>query len=180
LEVSGWQYDEMEALIQNTPGGPEWFAEHVGLKVEAFVMEDLQDIYVFFGPLERLLKWKNANKHKLGEYDRVIHAYEHHKLQGVRAIVKRVYDIDNDRTWYWNNRYRDDVRSTLENIYHLETRNGNTHFEDLPEEEQIRLWTKKRKYEIFWREVPRDQQNEILKQGKTHPAHPEYEETANA
>lgn len=180
LKVSAWQYDEIEAIVNWNPGGPEWFAEHVELEIQAYAIENLPDVYIFFGPIERMDRWKAKNQNLFKEYDRVLHASQANKLQGSRAIVKRVYDIDGDRTWYWNNRLDEKVQWTLEVIYHTMSMNGNTHFEDLPKEEQIYLWTKKRKYEVFWREVPRDKQNEIMKQGKTHPAHPEYEETANA
>lgn len=176
LKVCGWQYDEMEALVHHTPGGPEWFAEHVELEIQAYPIENLSDIYVFFGPIERMAMWEAQNKHLFKEYDRVIHATDNRKLQGSRAIAKRVYDIDGDRTWYWHNRIFENIQDTLNDIYQMESRQGNTHIEDLPEDEQRKLWDRKRRYEVFWREVPRDKQNEILGVGKTHPAHPEYEE----
>lgn len=126
LEVYQWQYDEIESCVSATPGGLDWLDENLTLIQNTNITPVDEVLYVFFGPLANLLTWKRQMEGKLNKWDRVIHATESHKVEGLRAKTKRVYDIDGDKRWYWFN-YNDPsgvVKRTLENMYQLESRYG--------------------------------------------------------
>jgi hypothetical protein len=124
LEVYQWQFDEIESCVWRTPGGPAWVEESLTLIQNENIFRLYEVVYVFFGPLANLLTWKRQMEGKLGEYDRVVHATQWNKIEGLRAMTKRVYDLDNDKTWYHTNYHDPEIRRTLEAMYQLESRYG--------------------------------------------------------
>lgn len=126
LEVANWQFDEIESLVRLNPGGLEWVEANLVLKTYENVshIEGLETLYVFFGTLDRMDIWKRQVENHLNQYDRVVHATQWHKIEGLRAKPKRVYDLDGDKKWYFANYHDLQVKRTLEAIYQLEYRYG--------------------------------------------------------
>lgn len=126
LEVSQWQFDELESIVRLNPGGQEWLEASLVLRPYDDNIMDVEEIlYVFFGPLAEMLKWKRREEGNFGEYDYVILATQgRNKIEGRRAKTKRVYGLDGDKTWYWEHFYDPMVKETLEAMYMLESRYG--------------------------------------------------------
>lgn len=123
LEVTQWQFDEIESIVRHNPGGQEWVDTSLVLMPYDNVTDVEEILYVFFGPLAEMLKWKRQRN--FGEYDYVIHATEgRNKIDGRRAKTKRVYGMDGDKTWYRENFGDEKVQETLEAMYMLEHRYG--------------------------------------------------------
>jgi hypothetical protein len=126
LEVTQQQFDEIESIIRRNPGGPEWL-ETLTLMVDDSVYPVDGIIYVFFGPLANLLRWRRENQDIVNDKTTfsIVHATQHHKLQGARGRIKRIYDIDDNKSWYWGSyNHNSDMMRTLEEMYQLEARYG--------------------------------------------------------
>lgn len=126
LEVSQWQFDEIESIVRRNPGGQEWLDNSLIPVVDDNVYPVDEVLYVFFGPLGNMLRWKRENKVEEDPNTfAIVHAQQgRHKVEGSRAKTKRVYDLDGDKDWYWANYHDPRVRETLEAMHILESRYG--------------------------------------------------------
>ena len=126
LEVTSWQMDEIELILRHNPGAQEFIESNFELMKDkgVFYSPDVITLHVFFGPLDRLRRWVNETNNGVAREDRVAHIYATDMMQGLRARVKRIYDLDNDKRWFWENYSHPQFQNGLNETFQLEARYG--------------------------------------------------------
>jgi hypothetical protein len=122
MKVYQWQYDEIEAAVWNMKDARKWLYDNLEVAQYSFPADrGLEYIYIFFGTEEHMEDWRR----KMGFDSRnVRHAMKPERIQGLRGIPVRIYDIDGDQTWYHKNFWDPKVRSTLDYIGHMQSMCG--------------------------------------------------------
>lgn len=120
LKVFQWQYDDIEAAVWHMKDSRKWLDENLEVAQYTYV-KDFPKIYIFFGSENSMEVWR----FKLGFDARYVkHALYPEKLEGLRGIPVRVYDIDGEKKWYHQNYHDPKIRKTLDVMNHMQSMLG--------------------------------------------------------
>lgn len=121
LKVLQWQYDEIAHLVWRMKGSKEWLEANLDLAHYTYRLDEFPRVYIFFGPENRMEQWRRREGFDKRD---VKSAMAPDKIEGLRGIPVRVYDLDGDPNWFYENFMQPEIQRTLQCLVNMQSTIG--------------------------------------------------------